>query len=132
MNYSLLADRVQDAKGAAAEAIQYLIDFEDEHWGADYGSRFAMLATLSGQWLQAAKLAGFSEHYCTAQKKTRQVVDQRLWEKLLLSFNEAEAAGVLRQSERLELMRQGAALSFREALLIAHASLEAYEEGPVS
>jgi len=131
MQYNLLADRVQDAEDAAAEAIQYLIDFEDEHWGADYGGRFAMLAALSGNWQHAAKLAGFSAYYCTSQNKIRQVVDQRLWDKLARTFNEAEAAGVLRHSERLDLMKQGAALSLREALLISQASLATCEERPI-
>ena len=33
MNYNLLADRVPDAKDAAREVIQLLIEIGDEHWG---------------------------------------------------------------------------------------------------
>jgi hypothetical protein len=132
IQYSLLANRVREAKEAAVEAVQRLIDFEDAHWGADYGGRFAMLAARLGIWRHAAKLAGFSNEYYVSQNKVRQYVDQRLWEKLLLSFSDAEAAGALQHSERLELMRQGATLSLREALLIAQASLETCEETLVS
>jgi tetratricopeptide (TPR) repeat protein len=126
--YSLLANRVREARDAAAEAVQLLIDFEDAHWGADYGGRFSMLAARLGHWRHAAKLAGFSNEYHESQNKVRQNVDQRLWEKLLVSLNEAEVAGALQHSERLELMRQGATLSLREALLVAQASLETCEE----
>ena len=121
MNYNLLANRVQDARTAAAEAIQLLIDFEDEHWGADYGGRFAMLAALSGNWRLAAKLAGFSNHYFLSKTKPRAIVDRRLWDKLGTAFRDAAASGVLHDFDRLDLMKEGSKLSLREALKISRA-----------
>jgi len=58
MQYNLLANRGLKAKTAAVEAIQLLIDFGDEHWGADYGSRFTTLAALLGDWHSAASSWG--------------------------------------------------------------------------
>ncbi len=116
MNYNLLADRVPDAKDAAREVIQLLIEIGDEHWGADYGGRFAMLAARSGKWQRAAKLAGFSERYFASQKKVRAIVDGHLWDQLAAAFDGAAASGALRNADRLDLMAQGARLSLREAL----------------
>jgi predicted ATPase/DNA-binding winged helix-turn-helix (wHTH) protein len=118
VNHYLLADDVDGARAAWLEAIPLVIELAEPHWITDYGGNLALMAAWRGDFETAAKLAGFSAAYYGSSAKPRQAIEQRIWDRLSAALDEAALSGVLPDCERRGRMREGAALSFGEALAI--------------
>jgi predicted ATPase/DNA-binding winged helix-turn-helix (wHTH) protein len=120
VNHYLLANDIGGARAAWLEAIPLVVELAEPHWITDYGGNLALIAAWTSDFATAAKLSGFSANYYGSSAKPRQVIEQRIWDRLSAALDAAAVTGSLPASERLTLMREGAALSLREALTIGH------------